>query len=198
MSVKRKKKSRQVTQQRDYRIHWLVVQTGLYVFASLLVSILLISTGLFDVLVQSLHLGGYMGALLAGGMFVSIFTAAPAVVILLSLSETFPIVPLAIVAGIGAMIGDVIILSYMHRRGSFVDKRVFLEESTIGKIIISIRRSKYKFLLTVIGSIVILTPLPDELGLLLMGISKMKRSVALLITLILNTLGIFVLLRLFS
>lgn len=198
MSVTRKKKTNRATQQPDYRIHWLVLQTGFYVFASLLVSLLLISTGLFNVLVQMLPLGGYMGALLAGGMFVSLFTAAPAVVIFFTLSQSLPILPLALVAGVGAVIGDLFILFFQRGRISHRPRQSYLQESTIEKIIISIRRSKYKFLLSVIGAFVILTPLPDELGLVCMGMSKMSVFQSIVFTFALNTVGIFVLLHLLS
>ncbi|MBI4100613.1 hypothetical protein HY439_02625 [Candidatus Microgenomates bacterium] len=52
--------------------------------------------------------------------------------------------------------------------------------------------SKYfSWTLPVVGALIIASPLPDELGVSLMGISKMKTYQFLIISFILNTIGIF-------
>jgi len=45
-----------------------------------------------------------------------------------------------------------------------------------------------------VGALIIISPLPDELGVSLMGISKLKWYRFLLLSFTLNTLGIFFLL----
>ena len=46
-------------------------------------------------------------------------------------------------------------------------------------------------MLPVIGAIIIASPLPDELGVSLMGMSQMKASRFILLSYILNSIGIF-------
>jgi uncharacterized membrane protein YdjX (TVP38/TMEM64 family) len=44
----------------------------------------------------------------------------------------------------------------------------------------------------VLGAIIIASPLPDEMGVGLMGISKLKTSQFILLSFVLNAIGIFI------
>src|SRR3989338_7092588 len=52
---------------------------------------------------------GYIGAFISGILFVSVFTVAPAAVVLFFLAETLNPLLVAICAGAGAVIGDYLI-----------------------------------------------------------------------------------------
>lgn len=173
--------------------HFSFIQSFFYVVISVLVAYILFQTGAFHTFVHSLQNFGYIGVFVAGMFFVSIFTAAPAAVILLTFSETLPMILVAAVAGVGSVLGDAIILSFIS---DHIDKSVTLisGEKGIKKVIRLLRHTKYKFFLTVIGAIVVASPLPDELGLTLMGVSKIKPLTFIGISLVLNTLGIWILL----
>ncbi|KKR47070.1 MAG: hypothetical protein UT80_C0011G0001, partial [Parcubacteria group bacterium GW2011_GWC1_40_13] len=59
------------------------------------------------------------------------------------------------------------------------------------KRLFSIFRPKlFKWLIPFIGALIIASPLPDEAGLAMMGLSKMKTSVFIPISFALNFLGI--------
>jgi len=140
-----------------------------------------------------LNLGdfGYIGAFIAGILFVSTFTVATGAVILLVLAERLSPIEIGILAGLGAVVGDFLIFRfikdnlaqevndiYEHIDGNHHVKRIF--------------HTKYfSWTLPVIGAIIIATPFPDEIGVSLMGISKMKTYKFLLVTFILNAIGIF-------
>jgi len=140
-----------------------------------------------------LNLGdfGYIGAFIAGILFVSTFTVATGAIILLVLAERLSPIEIGIIAGLGAVVGDFIIFRfikdnlaqevndiYEHIDGNHHVKRIF--------------HTKYfSWTLPVIGAIIIATPFPDEIGVSLMGISKMKTYKFLLVTFILNAIGIF-------
>ncbi len=140
-----------------------------------------------------LNLGdfGYIGAFIAGILFVSTFTVATGAIILLVLAERLSPIEIGILAGLGAVVGDFLIFRfikdnlarevndiYEHIDGNHHIKRVF--------------HTKYfSWTLPVIGAIIIATPFPDEIGVSLMGISKMKTYKFLLVTFILNAIGIF-------
>ncbi|MEN9561421.1 MAG: hypothetical protein RIQ56_694, partial [Candidatus Parcubacteria bacterium] len=57
-----------------------------------------------------------------------------------------------------------------------------------------VRLGKYKWFAPVLGAIIILSPLPDEFGLALLGFSKLKIWVVLLLAFVLNAIGIYALL----
>mgnify|MGYP000968941746 CR=1 FL=1 len=134
---------------------------------------------------------GYIGAFVAGVLFVSTFTVATGAIILLVLAERLSPIEIGIIAGLGAVFGDFVIFRfvkdnladevesiYNHIDGDHHIRRVF--------------HSKYfSWSVPVIGAIIVASPFPDEIGVSLMGISKMKTYKFLLVSFILNAIGIF-------
>lgn len=140
-----------------------------------------------------LHLGtfGYISIFFAGFLFVSTFTVSTGIVILLILAELYSPFEIGLVAGAGAVFGDVVIFKFVKDRlaDELQDYYDILDRKhTLQKIF----KSKYfRWTPPVIGAIIIASPLPDELGVSLMGISKMKTYQFLLLSFILNAIGIF-------
>lgn len=145
-----------------------------------------------------LHLGslGYIGAFFAGMLFVSTFTVSIGGVVLLVLLETLHPLEIALVAGVGSVIGDLTIFHFIRSKG-FVDELKHFFQYFGGDKISHLLHSKYfSWTLPVVGAIIIASPLPDELGISLMGISKLKTYQFIVISSILNGIGIFLLLTL--
>lgn len=188
-SVKKKKKSF------IRPSHLSFIQSMLYVVMSVIVAAILYQTGAFHQILSSFHEFGYIGVFLAGMFFVSIFTAAPAAVVLLTFAESLPILLVALIGGVGSVMGDALILSVISDK---IDNSISImsNENGIRKVIKLLRHTKYKFFLSIIGAIVVASPLPDELGLTLMGISKIKPLTFIILSFILNTFGIWLLLSL--
>lgn len=140
-----------------------------------------------------LHLGnfGYLGAFIAGMLFVSTFTVATGLLILLTLAETLPPLGLALIAGWGAVIGD---LTIFHIVKDNLQKELtdIYRHQLNGRHLSRLLHTKYfSWTFPVIGAIIIASPLPDELGISLMGISKMKPIIFAVISFLLNSIGIF-------
>jgi len=174
--------------------HQPFIQSFFYVLGSIILTLVLLQIPFFHEMIAALGKFGYIGALIGGILFVSVFTAAPGLLLLLTLAETHPALPLAIVAGIGGVFGDFIILSMLSNHANETLKS-FKNNDGIMKTVRILRHTKYRFFLTVLGAIIIASPLPDELGLSLMGLSKMKRSTFLWLTFSLNAIGVYILLR---
>lgn len=134
---------------------------------------------------------GYIGAFFAGVLFVSTFTVAIGAVILLVLAESLSPVEIGIVAGLGAVLGDFIIFRFI--KDNLAQEVQSLYDLIDGNHHIKrVFSSKYfSWTLPVIGAVIIATPLPDEIGVSLMGISKMKTYQFLIVSFILNAIGIF-------
>src|SRR3990170_8413161 len=62
-----------------------------------------------------IHLGtwGYIGAFLAGILFVSTFTVATGALILLVLAESLSPIEIGLIAGLGAVVGDALIFHFV-------------------------------------------------------------------------------------
>lgn len=131
-----------------------------------------------------LNLGemGYLSVFLGGILFVLTFTVASGILILITLADVLPILPLALVAALGSVLGDFIIFNFV--RDNFKKAKPLKTRGILS--------TKYfRWTLPVIGAIIIASPLPDELGVSLLGISKMKANHFILLSFVLNFIGIF-------
>lgn len=140
-----------------------------------------------------LHLGklGYVGAFFAGALFVSTFTVAIGIVVLLVLAEFLSPLEIGIVAGLGAVLGDLLIFR-------FIKNKLITEINYLFRHIDKKRRLRqlfnsryFSWTLPVIGAVIIASPLPDEIGVSLMGISQMNTLQFIPLSFILNAIGIF-------
>lgn len=138
-----------------------------------------------------LHLGSfsYVGAFVAGVLFVSTFTVGVASVILFSLAQQLPPLPLAFVAGAGAVMGDFFI---MHVIGDTLKTEIrdYPNRKQLHKIEHLIHTKYFNWILPVIGAVIIASPLPNELGITLIGLTNMHKIRFIFLSYFLNTIGI--------
>ncbi len=80
---------------------------------SIVIAIILAKTGALAGILTSTQEWTILGSLVAGIFFVSIFTAAPAGVVLFELAAANPIWEVALFGGIGALIGDLLIFRFI-------------------------------------------------------------------------------------
>lgn len=125
----------------------------------------------------------------AGIFFTSAFTIAPAAIVLSHLSESIPAHWVVIFGALGAMVGDMILFLFIRDRFS-VDLMKALKHSHWKNILRSFHFGFLKWLSPLIGAFIIATPLPDEFGIMLMGVSKMKTRLFLLISFLMNMIGV--------
>lgn len=150
----------------------------------------LADTDSFQSLIKQVGSFGYLGSFITGIFFVSVFTVAPASAILFHLAEDLNPIVIAITAGIGAVAGDYYI---MH----FLKDRVFSEWSPVFKKIRGSFLKKlfispfFTWLIPITGAAIIASPLPDEVGVSMLGLSRVKNWQFFLITFLLNVAGIF-------
>jgi len=133
---------------------------------------------------------GYIGAFISGILFVSIFTVAPAAVVLFFLAETLNPLLVAVCAGAGAVIGDYLIFRFLRDRVFDELKPLFLSNG--GNVLFKLFKTPYfAWFLPLFGAFIIASPFPDEVGIGLLGASKLKNWQFLILTFLLNTVGIF-------
>lgn len=160
---------------------------------SLIIALYLLQNEIFRNI--SLHLGGwgYLGAFFAGMLFVSTFTVSVGTVILFILSDNH-LTPLeiAIFAGVGSVVSDFIIFQSIRSRDLMDEIRNVFNFFGGEKIQHLIKTKYFSWTLPVVGAIIIASPLPDEIGVSLLGISHMKPSRFLLLSFVLNFIGIFI------
>jgi len=169
--------------------HWHYKNTTLLAF-SLVVFFFLAKTPEVDNLVRQAGTLGYIGAFIAGIFFVSTFTVAPAAVVLYHLADSLHPLEIALLAGLGAMIGDYIIFKYLKDK-IFIELRPLFMKHGWPYMRILYRSPYFAWMLPVFGAFIIASPFPDEVGVGILGMSKIKRWQFFLLSLVLNAVGIF-------
>ena len=158
---------------------------------SAVVAIIFVKTGILRSVLTSTQDMKILGSFISGIFFVSIFTALPATVIIAELAETNSIFLVALFGGFGALFGDLIIFRFI--KDNLSEDFFYLIKKSRSERFFSIFRLKlFKWLVPFVGALVVASPLPDELGLAMMGFSKMKTSLFIPIAFILNSLGILI------
>lgn len=140
---------------------------------------------------------GYIGAFIAGVFFVFTFTVVPASVVLFHLAQDLNSIFIALSAGAGGVIGDLLIFQFL-KDGVFDELRPFFAKFK-GSYFLTLFRTRYfAWTVPVVGAIIIASPFPDEIGIALMGLSNINWWQFALLTFVLNSVGIFVVVTLAS
>ena len=174
----------------NHGIHWKYKNLTI-VFIGVLLAIILSRDSSFHSFL--LHLGGfgYVGAFLAGILFVSTFTVATSALVLLTLAETLSPIEIGLIAGFGAVVGDMIIFRLIKDNLVNEIEDIYNHIDT-EKHLKKLFHSKYfSWTLPVFGAVIIASPLPDEMGISLINLSKMNTFKFILLSYILNSIGIF-------
>lgn len=162
-----------------------------FFFSSLLIAYLLFMNKDAHSFLLQLGNVGYIGAFIGGVLFVSTFTVATGALVLMILSESLSPIEIGIIAGLGAVVGDFTIFQYVKNNLSSELGEIYNKIDSRHHIVKILHTKYFSWTLPVIGAIIIASPFPDEIGVSLMGISKMKTYQFLLISFILNAIGIF-------
>lgn len=159
--------------------------------ASLVLFFYLAGTPFVDRVITEIGTLGYVGAFITGIFFVSTFTVAPAAVVLFHLAETLHPIEVAILAGLGAMIGDYLIFRFMKDR-VFEELLPVVRRLHTPKIKLLFKSPYFAWLLPLVGAFVIASPLPDEVGVSMLGLSAIKKWQFFALAFVLNAIGIFI------
>ena len=137
----------------------------------------------------------FLIAIVCGALFTTIFTIVPASVALVEMSSIIDPLLLSILGGIGAMIVDSVIASFV-RKNITRDLKNLSRMSFKWHFVSLFHFGFLKWFSFVIGLLVIASPLPDELGLFFIGISKIHGKYLPFVFFLANFLGIYILLSL--
>jgi hypothetical protein len=126
----------------------------------------------------------------AGIFFTSVFTLGPASVTLVHVAEHGPLMSVAIWGATGAVCGDLILFFFI--RDHFAEHLTkSLKPSSVRSFLSSFHLGFMKWLSPILGALIIASPLPDEFGLALLGLSKIRLAVLIPISFAMNMLGIY-------
>jgi hypothetical protein len=156
---------------------------------SIIIAVILAKSNAITTLIDSTKEYEIIASFIAGIFYTSIFTVAPAATAITEIANRSNPFLIAFIGGFGALLGDYIIFKYIRDNIS----------GYISSIAHKIRRESileskiFSFSFSLIGAVIVASPLPDEIGLALMGITKMRTIYFITISYLLNFIGILVL-----
>lgn len=167
-------------------------KNSLLLLLGILLAFLFSSNSTFRDFLLKLGSFGYLGAFLSGILFVSTFTIATGALVILTLAKTLSPPGLILAAGLGAVVGDLLIFRFV--KDDVAAEITPIYNQITGSHFKKIFHTRYfAWTLPVIGALIIVSPLPDELGVSLLGLSEVKIYKFLLISLASHTVGMFLL-----
>lgn len=172
--------ARTIHQQKHHNYLMLAFGIGLAIFLS--------KSPIFNHFLLGLGEYGYLSALVAGAMFVCTFTVATGALIIFTLVKTLNPFVLILFGMMGAVIFDIIVFSSVKDSIDEEIKEAFNNPhfSHFKKVL----HTKYfAWMMPLFGLLVFLSPLPDELGIGLMGLSKFRTYQFVLISILNHSIG---------
>ena len=132
---------------------------------------------------------GYLGIFIAGIFFAFTFTISTAIVVLLLFSQTIPAWEIGLIAGFGATVGDFFIFKFI--KDHLIERASNLLRKFRKSPLTQVAKTRYfKWTLPILGAIIIASPFPDEIGMALLGIAKVKTYQFMILSFVLNVIGI--------
>ena len=186
-----KKKTQHKSQQKNA---FALVRDVVMIAIGIVIALLLSKIGLIEYAVSLFKDYYIIASFISGVLFTSVFTLAPASVTLVHIAQTSPILGVVFWGGLGAMCGDLILFFFVKDRFADDVKRVF-KPKHMKMFMKSLHFGFMRWLSPVIGAILIASPLPDEFGITLLGMSKIKTAFLLPIAFFMNMAGIYLLIE---
>lgn len=168
-----------------------VIRDGLVIGASILIGLAIYNWQLGENFLSTITGVNFaLGSFVVGIAFASTFTVASAASIFAILAQTHDIFLMAIFGGLGALVGDSLIFKFL--RDDLLADFEYLEQHFPKKTARRIIHSKMTlWFAPIVAALLIASPLPDEIGILMLAGLRLKYKHFLLISIFLNTLGIF-------
>ncbi|MEI6396803.1 MAG: hypothetical protein WCO48_01895 [Candidatus Taylorbacteria bacterium] len=140
-----------------------------------------------------------LGIFISGAMYTYSFTASVGTGAFLILAKLYSPILLAIVGGIGAGIADVSILKFLERFGFSKELDSFSKEGWFVSICNKMPFLTSKTFLNIAGILTLASPLPDEIGVILIERGKsISPRYLFILGVVANAVGIYTITSIFS
>lgn len=170
------------------KLRKLIVKTAFFAL-SLSVAWWLIKSGYFYNLTLSILPVKFVAEVVAGIFYTSFLTSPVSLAMLVVLAQESNPIQTALLAGLGAAFGDFLIVKFF-RKGFSSELHLVSKELHLQEVNKFLQKLHMEFITPLAGAVIIASPFPDELGIMMLGISKLRYREIAILTYILNTAGI--------
>ena len=160
------------------------------IIISILIAVILVKTDVFGKVLTSTKELEILSSFVAGMFFTSIFTTAPAIVTLGEIANANSILLTAFFGGLGAIVGDLIIFRFVKDRLSVHLAEVIGHRGLGRRFKILLKMKYFRWFTFLVGGLIIASPFPDELGISILGFSRLRMSWFIPISFTFNFTGI--------
>lgn len=167
-----------------------LVADAIIFLVSCFLAFILIQNDFADSLVVKIAPVQFLAEFVGGMLFTSFLTTPFSIALFYVLSASTSPLQVALIGGLGAAVGDVFIVS-IFRNSFFEDFKTLEKTLKLKRAFHFFHHSHFNHLAPLLGVLIIASPFPDELGLMMLGASKLKYIQLFILTYILNTAGIF-------
>ncbi len=157
---------------------------------SILIAVLLVKSHVIDDAMAWSAEFGHIGSFIAGMFFTSAFTTAPAIAALGEISLVNGVIETSLWAALGAVIGDMIIFRFVRDRMADHLLEILPHKRGVRRFARLMKFRFFRYLTFLVGGLIIASPLPDELGVSLLGLSKMRTLYFVPLSFAFNFMGI--------
>ena len=168
----------------------LFLQDVVIIAMSIVIAILLLETRILSSILVSTEKLELFGSFIAGMFFTSVFTTAPAIVTLGEIAQNNSIYLTAFFGALGAVIGDLIIFRFIKDKVGEHFSELVKHDSTWKKLKALLKLKYFRWFTFLLGGLIIASPIPDEVGISLLGFSKMRTVQFIPISFFFNFIGI--------
>jgi len=162
----------------------------LFFIVGLIGAIALSKSQLINYLLPTITSFPLIAAPIAGLLFSSTFTVALGGLIIVQLTHTLPIIPLIILAGLGAVSSDLLMFLFVKKNVSREVADIYSQINHHNHLRKILHTRYFAWTLPVLGALIIASPFPDELAISLLGLSQTTTSRFLAISLTSHLFGI--------
>lgn len=155
------------------------------IIVSIVLAIIILNSSIVKEFISNLGEFGLIGAFISGIFYSYSFTLAPALASMILIAEDVNLFLVAFLAAIGTTIGCYFLfrmISHHIPKGSVIEK-IEQEEEVI------LKKLKYHWVLPLFVAIIFATPLPDELGVTLLGLAKVNKHKFMALVFALSFIG---------
>lgn len=157
---------------------------------SILIAVILVKTGVLTQLLLTTEKVELIGSFISGAFFTSIFTTAPAMAALGQISLAQGIFATALVGAAGSVIGDLVIFRFVRNRFAEHIEELLQHTHPIRRAHVLFKRRIFRWFTFLVGGLILASPLPDELGIAVLGFSKMRFKYFVALSFAFNFFGI--------
>lgn len=156
---------------------------------SIAFAVLIIESDAIPSIARALGEWSVVAVLFSGFFFTSLATVAPAAAALAEFSHTMPLLYVATIGAAGSVVADLVLFRVVRDHVG-ADISFLLKHSGFRRLKVLRQTQSMRRVLSVLGALIIASPLPDEIGIALMGSAHMGTARFILIAYGMNFMGI--------